>query len=106
MGKYLVYTWYVWLLNVYGHSEVIRCILIFPVFDNIVSRKRLVVERNRPKFSLYRVLWQLSVQGQSEVFKYICDLRQTCVSKMAGLRAKQTKIWASEGKSLAYTGYV
>ncbi len=47
----------------------------FPIFDNLVSRKRLVIEQNGPKFGprsknlVYRVL--LSVKCSSSVWDHL-----------------------------------
>ncbi len=49
---------------------MIRCI-----FDNLVPRKRLVIERNRVKFgprgvfSVFRVLVELHVSGNSGIIR-------------------------------------
>ncbi len=50
-------------------------------------------------FSVYGVFWLLSVQGQSEVIRYISDIsdfQQAGILKTAGRRAKRTKIWTSD----------
>ncbi len=49
MGKYFMHTWYFWLSSVEVQFGVIRCI---SVFDDLVSLKRLVVERNGPNLGL------------------------------------------------------
>ncbi len=53
---------------------ILRSYGAFPIFDKLVSRKRLVVGRNGPEFgsqrkllSVFRVLLTVSIQGQSEV---------------------------------------
>ncbi len=61
-GTYLVYMRYFWLLRFQSQSEVIRYLSeisylkqlfgAFPIIDNFVSRKRLVVERNGGKLGL------------------------------------------------------
>ena len=74
----------------------------FPIIDNLISRKWLVVERNGVKFgprgwvfNVHRVLltlkWLRSFWGHS----VHSDFRQPCISKMAGRRAKRSEIWAS-----------
>ena len=51
-------------------------------------------------------LWQLSGQGQSEVIRCISDLRQPCISQVAGRREKWIKMWVSrEGKYSLYIMY-
>ena len=59
-------------------------------------------------FSVYRPILLSSVQGHSGMIRCISDFRQhcSCTFKIAGCRAKQTKIWASGGKYLVHTGYV
>ncbi len=67
---------------------------------HVVSRKRLIVERNGPKFGplvqifrVYRVL--LSVQVQFEVIQYISDFQRPCILKTADRRAERLKIWTT-----------
>ncbi len=66
-----------------------------------VTRKRLVIERNRVKFEtrgqlLYicRVIWPCRVQGQFKVIRCTC-LQMAYILKMARRRAKWSNIWDS-----------
>ncbi len=50
-GTYNICMGYFWLLSVQGQSKVIRYIFdFFPIFNNLVSPKWLVVEQNGHKF--------------------------------------------------------
>ncbi len=77
-----------------------------------VSRKRLAIERNGPKFGPWECVYTgyfclLSVQGQSEVNRCICnfpilqpcisfsDIRQPGIPKRTGHRTNGIKILAS-----------
>ena len=42
-----------------------------------------------------RDFWQVSAKGHSWVIGCISDFWQSCISKMAGCRAKQSDIWTS-----------
>ncbi len=72
----------------------------FPMFDDIVSRKRLVVERNEPRLGpqvkylgYTEYIWLLSVRVQFRVIRCISD---DLVSwKTPSHRTKWTKLWAS-----------
>ena len=70
----------------------------FSIFDDLVFRKRLVVERNgrnldlRGKSLVYiEYFCLLSVQGQFRVIQCISNFCQPCISKTASRRAKWTK---------------
>ncbi len=59
----------------------------FPIFDNLVSRKWLEVERSRVKFwpqryvfSVYRILVKLNASSNSEAIWCISDFQQPCMS--------------------------
>ncbi len=77
-----------------------------------LQQERLVVEQKLSNFGsrgggglLYMgYLWLLSVQGQSEVIRYISDFQHHCISKMTGRTAKQTQISASGGTCLVRRG--
>ncbi len=75
IGKYLVYTRY-------SDIQKFKVIQHISSFRWPISRKWLVIEKQRPtigpqRYPLeIRVLWQLSVQSHSEVIQYISDFRQ------------------------------
>ena len=79
---------------------------IFPILENIVSRKRLTVVPKlqfRPWWyvlstCIYGYWWPLSVQWHSELIRCIFDFSdfpQPCISKTAGLRMQWTTILVS-----------
>ncbi len=75
---------------------------VFPTFDNLVSRKRFVVEQTEWNSGLggeYLVytgyVWQLNAWGNSGVIRCISNFRQSPVSKTAWYRAKWSQIWVS-----------
>ena len=82
---------------------VIKVILaslgVFPIFEKPVSRKQLVIERNRvclgDEYSVYTVLLTQVVNVILGVIWCISDFRQPCISKTAGRRAKRSEIWVS-----------
>ncbi len=102
-----------WKLNIFKMSK--GAFLIFPIFDNLVTLKRLVIERKGPTFgplgqvfSAYRtVLLTVKYFIILRSFNnwYISDFRQSCISKKLGRRVKQTNSWTSGGSYLMYTGY-
>ena len=54
--------------------------------------KRSDIWASGGKYSVYTgYLWQLSDQGQSEVIRWISNLRQPCMPQTAGCRAKRKK---------------
>ncbi len=110
MGDYVVYTGYFWLLNVQGHSEVIRHISIFSTFN--------IVRNGNPKMCGFSKMdhrrakrikiWFacISIESIQGTFNHWCsmsfrgdsvhsDFRQPRILKMNGRRAKRTKIWAT-----------
>ncbi len=98
-SKYLVYVGYFWLLSVYIQFGVIQCI---SEFRRPWISKRLVVERNGPKFgpqgwvfTVYRVLL-FSVQVQFGVIRCISKFWRPCILKTSDRRAKRTKLSTSE----------
>ena len=50
-------------------------------------------------FTVYRILLTLWMTIQCEVMRRISDFGQLCISKIAGRKVKQTKIWTSEVSS-------
>ncbi len=72
---------------VQGHPEVIRCISYFPIFGNLVSENRLLVERSGPKFGprgtyldvgMFMVILAIArsspVSGHSVHFRFLTGL--------------------------------
>ncbi len=76
-------------------KAILKSLGVFPIFDNLVSQKWLVVERDRVSFgpqvcvfSVYRILVKLNASRNSGAIWCISNFQQPCVLKMAGLRAK------------------
>ncbi len=74
----------------------------FPIFDDLVSRKRLGVERNGLKcgpqgsvFSVYRVLLSVKYSSSFGVFRSISDFRRHCCISEKANRTIRTKCWPS-----------
>ncbi len=71
------------------------------IFDDLVSRKRLAVEQNGPKFvTLGYLVYRVLLTGKCSSYKFrviwrISDFRRPCMLKNADPRTKRTKIWAS-----------
>ncbi len=92
-------------LNVQVHSEVFRCISDFPMFNNLVPRRRLVVERNGPKVGRdvdgkcllhtgtfdRRVVKAFIIIHVIPIFTII--LNNLVSRKTAGRRVKRINIW-------------
>ncbi len=78
---------------------------IFPIFDDLVSRKMAASRANRIQIRalggsyLYMKYFRLlRFKNQSKVIWYISkisDFQQTCILNTTGRRIKWTKIWAS-----------
>ena len=72
-----MYTEYFWLLSVHVQFGVIRCI---PIFNDLLSQKRLVLERNGPKFGPQRQLYsiprvRLTVKCSCSVWGHLLHFR-------------------------------
>ncbi len=58
-------------------------------------------------FSVYKLLFTVSIQSRSGVFRCNCDFPQSYmyISNATGPRTKWTKIWGLWGQYLIFTGY-
>ena len=108
--EYSVYTGYICIQGTFLTltSKWLRSFLDhwvhFWFWQACVSRKRLVVDRNRVKFgprwwvfSVHRVRLTLTWLRSFWGHWCISDLRQPCLSKTSGRRAKWSEIWALGG---------
>ncbi len=105
-----MYTRYFWQLCI--HKVSLRWFDAFPIFKNLISGKRLVLERNEWKFGTHgqvfnmcRVLLTFKCSRAFWGHSVHSYFQQPCIWIRAGRRVKRTTILDLGGNYWIYTGY-